>query len=195
MLLWKKIESTFMSKQAPKAVFLDRDGVLNHDHNYVFRLEDLEILKNVPEGLRLLRDAGYLFFVVTNQSGVARGLFSLDQAMEFNAALAEALRQDGIVIEEFFICPHREIGESKEFAFVCKCRKPSAHFVEYAVEKYQLDRKRCFMIGDRGSDLDCARNAQITPIWMENSEHLLVEEQVLRAQDFLAAAKIILEKS
>jgi len=154
-----------------KAIFLDRDGVLNRDTGYVYRVDDLEILPGVGEGLAKLHDAGFLFFVVTNQSGVARGMFSLSDAMKFNEALAKKLRDEfQMNIEAFFVCPHHPDGTVAKYAVKCQCRKPENHFVLSALKDYQIDATKSFFIGDRDSDIECGVRSGLKTILIENPE-------------------------
>src|SRR4051812_31078200 len=106
------------------AVILDRDGTLHRDTGYLIRFDDFEPLPGVEEALRILQDAGFRLFVASNQSGVARGFFSLEDVVELNAKIQAYFRQKGINIEEFVICPHHPEGKMAFYAIDCDCRKP-----------------------------------------------------------------------
>jgi len=106
-------------KNETRWVFLDRDGVLVGDRMHVYRIGDLKILPNVAEGLKKMQSLGFKFIVVTNQAGVARGLFTIHDAKQFNDVLLSRLERKGIHIEKVYLCPHHP-----DFTGACGCRKP-----------------------------------------------------------------------
>jgi len=135
-----------------RAVFLDRDNTLIFDPGYIHEAEKVRLLKGVGEGLRLLKEAGYLLIVVSNQSGIGRGYFTEKEFWEVNKRLNELLKPFGVQIEDFFFCPHRpEEG--------CRCRKPETAMVETAAQKWKVDLKESFVIGDKESDVELAFRA------------------------------------
>jgi D-glycero-D-manno-heptose 1,7-bisphosphate phosphatase len=138
------------------AAFLDRDGVLNVDHGYTFKPDDLELLPTAAAAVRLLNEAGYFVIVVTNQSGVARGLYPEAAVKLFNTHLQAALLADGARIDAFYYCPHHPDGTVKELAIRCHCRKPQPGMLEQAARDWPIDRSRSFLIGDKDHDLAAA---------------------------------------
>jgi D-glycero-D-manno-heptose 1,7-bisphosphate phosphatase len=147
------------------AAFLDRDGVLIRDHGYVYRPEDLEILPGVLEALRWLKERGYLLIAVTNQSGVARSYFTLEDVERFHVALQEQLRSElGFGLDGIYVCPHHPDASDFMYAIVCQCRKPSTGLLEQAAEDFEIDWTRSFLVGDKASDMECARRAGIPGI-------------------------------
>jgi len=138
------------------AAFLDRDGVLNVDHGYAHRPEQLDWVAGAPEAVRLLNEAGYYVIVVTNQSGVARGYFDEGAILRFHAHMQERLGEHGARIDAFYYCPHHPRGSVKEFAIDCTCRKPLPGLLEQAVGDWPIDLSRSFLIGDRDSDVAAA---------------------------------------
>jgi D-glycero-D-manno-heptose 1,7-bisphosphate phosphatase len=139
------------------AAFLDRDGVLNVDHGYTFRPDDLELIPTAAAAVRLLNEAGYYVIVVTNQSGVARGLYPEAAVKLFNAHLQDALLADGARIDAFYYCPHHPDGTIKELAIRCHCRKPQPGLLEQAARDWPIDLGRSFLIGDKDRDLAAAQ--------------------------------------
>lgn len=135
-----------------RAVFLDRDNTINLDLGYTHKICQLQLLEGVADFLKKLSSKGYFLFVVTNQSGIGRGFYGLDDARIFNEALN---RQLGSLIQEFAICPHRP-NEN------CPCRKPKPKMINDLLEKYGIDPKNSFMIGDKKSDLEAGRRAGLT---------------------------------
>jgi histidinol-phosphate phosphatase family protein len=135
-----------------RAVFLDRDGVLMHDANYVGQVERVVILDDAPAALARLQAAGFRLFVVTNQSGVGRGYFPREAVDQIHALLDKTFAGAGAHIERYFVCPHHpEDG--------CECRKPKPKHLLEAAREYGLNLAACFMIGDRRSDVECGQNA------------------------------------
>jgi len=139
------------------AAFLDRDGVLNVDHGYTFRPDDLEPIPTAAAAVRLLNDAGYYVIVVTNQSGVARGLYPEAAVKLFNAHLQDTLLANGARIDAFYYCPHHPDGKVKELAIRCQCRKPLPGMLEQAARDWPIDRGRSFLVGDKDHDLAAAK--------------------------------------
>lgn len=140
---------------APRpAAFLDRDGVLNVDREYVHRADQLEWIDGVPEAIRLLNDAGYLVIVVTNQSGVARGYYDEAAIGALHDRMRDTLAAQGARIDAFYYCPHHPDGKVAAFTMRCDCRKPGTGMLEQAARDWHIDRARSFMIGDK--DIDTA---------------------------------------
>ncbi len=133
-----------------KAVFLDRDGTIIEDRGYLSRKEDVLFIEGVFDSLRKLQEE-YLLFIVTNQSGVGKGLTCAEDVDAVNDFVVDTLRKNGIEIEELYSCPHCLEDD-------CDCRKPKTKFVELAREKYDLDLRRSAVIGDHPSDLKLAVN-------------------------------------
>lgn len=146
------------------AVFLDRDGVVNEDRAYVYRADQLVIFPDVADSLRELEKRGYLRIVVTNQSGVARGMFGMPEVFALHRLIATQLADAGASIDAFYVCPHLAEGIVPEFARACECRKPKPGLVLEAAREFGIDLQKSFMVGDRDSDVQCAVAAGVTPI-------------------------------
>jgi D-glycero-D-manno-heptose 1,7-bisphosphate phosphatase len=154
------------------AAFLDRDGVLIKDHGYVYKTEDLEILPGVLEGLRFLRQHSYLLIVVSNQSGVARGLFTAKQVDEFHRELQLQLNDSlGFGLDGIYYCPHHPQGSIESLAIECDCRKPGIGLVENATRDFAIDWNRSILIGDKDSDITCAHRASLVGIQVMNGQY------------------------
>jgi D-glycero-D-manno-heptose 1,7-bisphosphate phosphatase len=138
------------------AAFLDRDGVLNVDHGYAYRPDQLEWIAGAPQAVRLLNEAGYLVIVVTNQSGIARGLYDEAAMHQFHNHMQDVLRAEGAHIDAFYYCPHHPEGTVKELAVHCNCRKPGIGMLEQAARDWPIDLGRSFLIGDKDIDLAAA---------------------------------------
>jgi len=134
-----------------KAILLDRDGTLIEDKNYAFKIEDLEILPGVIEGLKILQKE-YIFVIVTNQSGIGRGYYTLEDFHNFNNYLIELLNRENIKILKTYYCPH--LREDK-----CECRKPKTKFIDEIIKDFNVNIKESWMMGDHPSDIQFGMNA------------------------------------
>lgn len=136
-----------------KAVFLDRDGTINVDKNYIYRIEDFEYIEGAIEGLKLLQDNNFILVVITNQSGIARGYFSEEQYLELNDWMLNDLSKKGIYIAATYYCPHHPAAKVVRYKKVCSCRKPGTELFERAIAELDIDTDKSFAIGDRERDL------------------------------------------
>jgi D-glycero-D-manno-heptose 1,7-bisphosphate phosphatase len=157
------------------AAFLDRDGVLNIDHGYAHRPEQLEWIAGAPEAVRLLNEAGYYVIVITNQSGVARGYFEEAAVRQFHAHMQDALRAQGAHIDAFYYCPHHPEGTIKELTVRCRCRKPNPGMLEQAVGEWPIDLHGSFLIGDKDDDMAVAAAFNIRGIKFDARAQSLVD--------------------
>lgn len=152
-----------------KAVFLDRDGVINSDegHYYIFRKEDYKINPGVLEGITLLNRHGYKVIVVSNQGGIGKGLYSMSDTELLHAYLLEQVEKVGGHIDEIYYCPHHpDTG-------LCLCRKPSGLMIEKAIARFHLDKSLCYLIGDSRRDIEAAENAGIKGILIPKNSDIL----------------------
>jgi D-glycero-D-manno-heptose 1,7-bisphosphate phosphatase len=150
---------------APRpAAFLDRDGVLNVDHDYVYRPEQLEWIDGAREAVRFLNLAGYYVFVISNQSGVARGYYDEAAVKSFHGHMQEELAAHGARIDAFYFCPHHPEGIIKSLAVSCRCRKPSPGMLEQAAREWPIELGASFLIGDKDDDAAAANAFNIRGI-------------------------------
>jgi UDP-glucose 4-epimerase len=137
-----------------RAIFLDRDGTLNFDPNYLNDADKFELLPGVLKALRVFKEEGYLLYVVSNQSGVGRGMITPDQLHRIHEKLDRLVAPEGVLIHEYALCFHRpEEG--------CDCRKPKPNLILELASRYGIDLKNSLMIGDKISDIDCGLNAEL----------------------------------
>lgn len=185
------------------AVFLDRDGTLNEDIGYVSDPEDLLIYPCAAEAVRLLNQAGLKVIVVTNQSGVARGLYTEERLRQIHAKLREKMLEAGARIDDFYYCPHHpDLGDSR-YRRQCECRKPRPGLLIRASREHDIDLPASYVIGDKAGDMGLAANvgAQgilvLTGYGRETLEHpdLWPCEPDSVAEDVLAAARIAVENA
>lgn len=145
-------------KTMEKVIFLDRDGTLNTEVNYLYRPEDLRLLPGVTEALRRLKEAGYKLVVVTNQAGVARGYYREEDVDALHRYMNELLAAEGAEIDAFFYCPHHPEHGIGEYKKNCRCRKPGTGMFEKAEDLFDVDRENSWMIGDKLIDTEAGRN-------------------------------------
>jgi D-glycero-D-manno-heptose 1,7-bisphosphate phosphatase len=152
------------------AVFLDRDGTLNEDFGYVHRFEDFRWLPGTKDAIRRLNAAGVYVFVVTNQSGVARGLFGEDAVAALHARMREALQEVGAGIDDFRYCPHHpDIGVGP-YRRVCACRKPAPGMIFDLIAHWPVDTAASVMVGDKAIDVEAGRAAGIAAEMVRGGE-------------------------
>lgn len=144
-----------------RAVFLDRDGVLNVDVDYLYRIEDLQWVEGAREALSYLYKKGYQLFVVTNQSGIARGYYTVEDMEKLHQYMQSQLQEYGVQIEKFYYCPHHKEGKVAEYAVDCTCRKPKPGMLLQAMAEYAVDKEQSFLIGDSKRDVEAAQAAGI----------------------------------
>ena len=142
-----------MSRPQQPAVFLDRDGTIMDDPGYVHRVEDVAIYPWSADALRLLRRGGFAIIVITNQSGVARGLYPESAVHAVHAHLADALARGGASVDGWYHCPHHVDAVDAAYRLDCDCRKPAPGLLRVAAEELRLDLARSFVVGDRWHDV------------------------------------------
>jgi D-glycero-D-manno-heptose 1,7-bisphosphate phosphatase len=175
-----------MSDPLSPAVFIDRDGTIMEDCDYCSDPTDVRIFPGVLEALQRLKSRGFKLIVITNQSGIGRGLFTLDQ---YRAVEAEVLRQlgDGLIDATYF-CPDAPAQHSN-------CRKPAPGMIVKAARDHQIDLSRSFLVGDKESDVECAHNAGVRAIRVQTGIQGEVTGSTAEwvADNLAAAVEIILD--
>jgi D-glycero-D-manno-heptose 1,7-bisphosphate phosphatase len=151
-----------------KAVFLDRDGVINRElGRYIFDPSDFELNDDVSEALKLLCNSGFLLIVITNQGGIGRGLYTNRHVEIIHDKLKKRLAESDILLNEIYYCPHHPSTGR------CLCRKPGSLMIEKAIGRFGIDAARSFMIGDRERDIEAAENAGVKGILIRSNESLM----------------------
>ena len=164
-----------MSPAPRPALFLDRDGTINVDHGYVYRPEQLEWVDGAREAVRLLNTAGYYVFVISNQSGVARGYFDEAAVKSFHAHMQDGLAAQGAHIDAFYFCPHHPEGIIRSLAVSCRCGKPAPGMLEQAVREWPIDLGASFLIGDKEDDVAAAKAFSIRGIKFNSLKDSLLD--------------------
>uniref|UniRef100_UPI0035676C6F D-glycero-beta-D-manno-heptose 1,7-bisphosphate 7-phosphatase n=1 Tax=Fusobacterium nucleatum TaxID=851 RepID=UPI0035676C6F len=160
-----------------KAIFLDRDGTINVEKDYIYKSEDLVFEEGSIEALKTFKNLGYILIVVSNQSGIARGYFTEADLNIFNNNMNEILKKNGVEITEFYCCPHHPDGIGK-YKKVCECRKPNNKMIEDAIEKYNIDREKSYMIGDKISDIGAGLKSNLKTVLVKTGYGLKDMEKI-----------------
>ena len=144
-----------------KCAFLDRDGVINEDKGYISKISDFKIYPGVGKAISLLNKKNYLVIIITNQSGIGRGLIKIKELENLHNHLKKKIKKDGAKIDDIFYCPfHPEFGKGK-YKKKSNDRKPGDGMIKKAIKKWKINTKTSFMIGDKISDKQAAKKAKI----------------------------------
>ena len=146
-----------------KAIFLDRDGTLNPDPGYISDPKDYELYDGVCEALAKLQKAGYMLILITNQSGISRGLISEEQLEAVHDKMKKLLKTGGVTLDAIYYCPHHPDHPYKGIA-ECNCRKPKPGLILQAIKEHNIDKSISFMVGDRTSDIKIGLAADVAPV-------------------------------
>jgi D,D-heptose 1,7-bisphosphate phosphatase len=183
-----------------KAVFLDKDGTLIPDIPYNVNPDLITLQPGVIEGLQLLKENGFVFVVISNQAGVARGYFKINDLERVKQKLDFLLNGEGIQIDGYYFCPHHPSGIIAEYSVACNCRKPNPGMILQAAKDLQIDTEESWMIGDILNDVEAGNRAGCKTIlldlgyeteWVEGN----FRKPTFVASDFLQAARFICKNS
>lgn len=175
---FERAQTAIPAWQKRPAAFLDRDGIINHDTGYVWHPDNYKWMEGSGRAIKRLNDLGYYVFVVTNQAGVARGLYSTDDIDRLHQYINNTLKRSGAHIDAFYYCPHHPDFGDGEYRQRCTCRKPNPGMMLRAMQEWPVDLSRSFMIGDKNTDMEAARAANIpaSRLFLEGSiEHAMAE--------------------
>ena len=139
-----------------KALFLDRDGVINIEKNYVHQIKDFDFVEGIFDLCRKFQNKGYIIVIITNQAGIARGYYTLDDYNILTSWMLKEFEEQKIIISNVYHCPHHP-----DFSGKCLCRKPNTKMLNDAKNEFNLDFKKSILIGDKLSDIECGKNAGI----------------------------------
>lgn len=146
------------------AVFVDRDGTLNHDSGYITSPGQLVLFPGVPEAIARLNQLGAMVIMVTNQSAIGRGMMTMEDLENIHARLAALIRPYGASIDGIFSCPHHPRDG-------CGCRKPNTGLIKQAVDRFSLDLSQCYLVGDKRSDLEVAQKVAVPGVLVMTSPY------------------------
>lgn len=169
-----------------KAIFLDRDGTLNPDPGYINSPEQFEFHTGVPEGLKTLKEAGFHLVLITNQSGIGRGLVQVENLAAIHEKMQNLLKIHNVQLDKIYFCPHKPDDD-------CTCRKPSPEMILRAIKEADLNARDSFMIGDKLSDVEAGLNAGVTSILISPSLDRKFSGKIVKS--FAEAVNWILERT
>lgn len=161
-----------------KALFLDRDGVVNVDHGYLIKSSDVEFVNGIFELCKQAKELGYLIVIVTNQSGIARGLYTEQQFQQLMQWMKSQFAEKGITLDGVYFCPHHPTKGQGKYLTQCSCRKPKPGMLLDAAQHLSIDLSASIMIGDKESDIEAAiaagieKNFLVSSCYHENSSIL-----------------------
>jgi D-glycero-D-manno-heptose 1,7-bisphosphate phosphatase len=187
-----------------RAVFIDRDGTISEEVGYVNHVSRYRVFPFAARAVRALNEAGWLAVLVTNQAGVARGYFKEELIGQVHNMLAAELERGGARLDAVYYCPHHPSVGEPPYRLDCDCRKPRPGLILRAAEELGLDPARCWMVGDRHSDVELARNAGVRPAFvltgygrgeLEHQSHAWKHQPDLVAENLLEAVLKIVEGS
>lgn len=179
------------------AAFIDRDGVLNEERAFVYRPENFAFIPGSIEALRLLQGAGYRLVIVTNQSGIARGLYTEADFLALTAHMRRSLEADGIHLDAVEHCPHLPDAPLEQYRRACECRKPKPGMLLRAIRTLGIDPQKSFLVGDRLSDVEAGRAAGVGRCFLVRTGYELSPEATAKADgvygDLLACVRDVLK--
>ena len=143
------------------AVFLDRDGVINRETDYVHKVDEFHFIDGVFAACREMSASGYRLIVITNQAGIARGYYSEDDFRQLTKWMLDTFRQQGIEIDGVYCCPHHPVHGVGDYGRDCDCRKPAPGMILRAAQEHTLDLQRSILVGDKVTDIEAGRAAGV----------------------------------
>ncbi len=142
-----------------RAIFFDRDGVLNEEAGYIWQIEKIKLIDGAREAIKLCNERGFLTVVVTNQGGIARGLYTAQEVDKIHDFMQKKFSEIGAHIDAFYYCPHHPEGIVKNFSVVCDCRKPKPGLILQACKDLDIDPAQSILFGDSERDIAAAKAA------------------------------------
>lgn len=153
--------------------FLDRDGVINEEINYLHKISDFKYIQNSILALKIIQNLGFKIIIITNQAGIAKGLFSEEDYETLTNWLLRDLSRKGIEILDILHCPHHPEGIIPSYSYDCPNRKPGPGMILQAKEKFNINMQASFLVGDKESDLEAARRANLANYYLVESGHAI----------------------
>lgn len=145
-----------------RAVFIDRDGTINQERNYIYRIEDFELIPGAIEAMRLLTEHDIKIYIITNQSGIARGYYTEEQYLQLTDYMLDIFKKEGIRVEKVLYCPHHPEGKVPEYSKECLCRKPNTRLIDDVIAENNYNAEEIALIGDKEIDVETGRRLGIT---------------------------------
>lgn len=171
-----------------RAVFLDRDGVINQDPpHYAHRIDQLRLIDGSGSAIKRLNDQGFKVIVITNQSGIGRGYYTAEDMKKFNNAMIELLLETGASVDEIYYCPHHPEAKVEKYRVICNCRKPKPGMLKEGGKKFNVDFSLSYLVGDKWSDIEAGRAAGCKTILVKTGHGLHEYMEKKGPVDYVAA--------
>lgn len=186
-----------------RAVFIDRDGTISEEVGYINHVSRFRLFPYAPSAIKHLNENGWLAIVITNQAGVARGYFSEDMIQTVHGAMTKELDSGGAKLDAIYYCAHHPSVGEPPYRFDCHCRKPKPGLISRAANDFDVDLEQSWMVGDRYSDVELARNAGVNSMFVmsgygrgewEHQRASWTEQPDLVSEDLLEAVRLIVAK-
>ncbi|MSN96115.1 D-glycero-beta-D-manno-heptose 1,7-bisphosphate 7-phosphatase [Campylobacter sp. FMV-PI01] len=171
-----------MKNYIKRAIFLDRDGVINEDFGYVYEISKFKFKDGIFETLKELQNLGFLLIIITNQSGISRGYYTKKDFEKLTNFMLDEFLKNSVVINRVYFCPH--IDNEK-----CSCRKPNPGMILKAKDDFDLDLKNSFLIGDKVSDMQAGKNAGIKNLFLLSKNQNLEYNTIKNIKEILKFVK------
>jgi len=155
-----------------KALFLDRDGVINIEKDYLYQIKDFEFIEGVFTAVKRFKQLNYYIIVITNQSGIGRGYYTENDYYTLTSWMIKQFKQQNASIDDVYFCPHSPNDH-------CQCRKPKPEMILKAAKKFKLDLSQSWLIGDKESDIIAGKNAGIKKLLLVRSGHKINENETI----------------
>lgn len=157
-----------------KALFLDRDGVINKEKNYLYKIEDFEFIDGVFEACKYFQEKGYLLIIITNQAGIARGKYTEEDYQLLTSWMIKEFEKENIIISKVYHCPHHP-----DFSGECECRKPNIGMLLEAKKDFDLDLSQSILVGDKNSDIEAGIKAEVGMNYLVSTGHTMTNNKFL----------------
>lgn len=164
-----------------KAVFLDRDGVINREVEYLSKISDFEFIPGVFQACHLFQNNGFKLIVITNQSGIARGYYTIEEFHILDRWMHKRFNEEGILISGTYFCPHHPSLGVETYKKKCLCRKPNPGMILRAVAEHKLDLSKSLLFGDKLSDIEAGKRAGVSNCALLKSGHIVSDDDILFA--------------
>lgn len=153
-----------------RAVFLDRDGVINREVDVLRSIKQLRLMPNAAQAIKKINKLGFLAIIITNQPVIARGWLTEKEVEKMHAVLVARLKKSGAKIDAIYYCPHHPNANVRKYRMECKCRKPNTGLVLQAIRKFHIDPRKSFMIGDTMPDIVMGKRAKLTTMLIRTTK-------------------------
>jgi D-glycero-D-manno-heptose 1,7-bisphosphate phosphatase len=160
-----------------RALFLDRDGVVNLEKDYVHKREDFHFITGVFEACKAFQDAGYLIVIITNQSGIGRGYYTEEDFHSLNEWMKAEFAKRGVTIDGIYFCPHHPEEGVGQYRTYCQCRKPAPGMLLQASDDLDIDLESSVLVGDKDSDIEAGQRAGVGRNYIVRTGHEVEEEK------------------